>query len=104
MNWSKETTDALHAWLAPSTSRKHHPIDDARYFLFIGHVWRDYHSLWDEGVARDRIKHKAKELHPEWDVDFLEEFVEERRSKGTEILDFLCVLKDKGKLNELISV
>lgn len=104
MSWSKETMKALHTWLAPDTADKWHPIDDVRYFLFIGHVWRDCHSLWDEAVASDTIKRKAKELHPEWNDEFLEEYVEERRSKGTFILDFLCGLKDEGKLNELVRV
>ena len=104
MSWSKETMDALHTWLAPDTAHECHQIDNVRYFLFIGHVWRDCHSLWDESIARDRIKNKAKELHPEWSDNFLEEFVEKRRSKGTEILDFLCALNDEGKLNELIPV
>ena len=104
MSWSKETMDALHTWLAPCTAYERHPIDDVRFFLFIGHVWRDCHGIWDEGIARDIIKHKAKELHPEWDDSLIEDFVEKRRSEGTEILDFLCALKNEGKLNELVPV
>jgi len=104
MSWSKETMDALHTWLVPCTAYEGHQVDDVRYFLFIGHVWRDCHSLWDEAFARDQIKHKAKDLHSELGDEFLENFAEESSSKGTGILNFLCELKNEGKLNELIPV
>ncbi|OHB49716.1 MAG: hypothetical protein A2Y10_06040 [Planctomycetes bacterium GWF2_41_51] len=102
MNFSKETMNALYAWLAPETAYKWHPIDNIQYHLFIGHVWHDCRGLWDERFARDIIKNKAKELHPEWAEDLLEKFAEDHKALGTKILDFLCSLKEKGMLNELI--
>jgi len=101
MIWDKETMEALHNWLAPDTSYKDHPAEDDRFYLFIGYVWRKYHGLWDEQIAREIITHKAKELH-QWEPDLLNEVVEKRMSEGTLILGFLSAIKNEHKLNELI--
>ena len=104
MKWSPETMKALKGWLAPSTAYKRHPLDNSRFYLFIGYVWKDCQTLWEEDKAREIMKQEALKLHPEWDKKFIAEFVDKRRSEGTLILDFMCALKDEGKLNELISV
>ncbi|MCK4792922.1 MAG: hypothetical protein KAV87_54835 [Desulfobacteraceae bacterium] len=104
MSWSEDTMRALRNWLAPDTAYKEHPADDARFYLFIGHVWHDCHSIWDEEIARDTIRREARELHPEWSKELLKKFVENRKSQGTELLDFLTSLREAGKVNELIPV
>ena len=97
MNWSADSMEALRRWLGPETAYKWHPIDDAMFYLFIGHVWRDCQSLWDEAEARDIMKREAKSLHPDWSSEFIGDFVEKRQSEGTLILDFLCALRDENK-------
>ncbi len=102
MSWSADTMDALRTWLGPGTAHKNHPIDNSRFFLFVGHVWHDCRGLWDEEYALEIIKREAKELHPDWGDALLDQIAERRRSEGTGILDFLCALRDAGKLNELL--
>jgi len=104
MSWSAETMKALEKWLAPETSYKKHPIDDINFYIFIGYVWKDIHNFWDESMARDTIKRKIKELHPEWPPDLIEKVTEERKSDGTIILDFLCALKDENEFNRILSI
>ena len=104
MSWSKETMKSLHTWLVKDTWYKWHPIDNVRFYLFIGHVWKDCHGLWDEATAREIMISKAKKLHPDLSPDCLDEIMEKRKSEGTLILDFLCELKDQNKLNELIPI
>ena len=94
--------DALHAWLAPDTSYKMHPIDAARYYAFIGHVWRDCRNLWAEDEARETIRQATRKLHQDWPDDLIQKIAKDRTSSGTQILDFLCALKDKELLNKLI--
>lgn len=93
---------ALDSWLAPDTAYKGHPIDDTRFYVFVGHVWRDTRGLWDESQARELLKGKIEELHSDWPPDLVDEVVERARSEGTLILDFLCGLKDTGKLKDLL--
>ena len=102
MNWSQDTEDALHAFLAPDTCYKPHPIDDVNFYLFIGEVWRDTRQLWDESSVRDIVRQRAEELHGDWDGDLVKEIVDRVVSEGTIILDFLCALKDAAKLNHLL--
>ena len=104
MSWSKETMDALYNWLARDTSYKAHPIDDVNFYVFIGHVWRDTHQVWDESNVRDILRNKLNELHPDWPPDLTEEVIERGRSEGTLILDFLSGLKDTRKLNDLLPI
>jgi hypothetical protein len=102
MRREQETIKALHNWLSPDTSHKWHPADDVRFYIFIGHVWKNSRGLWNEQIAREIISDKAKALHPEWPQDLLGEVVEGRVSEGTLILDFLCALKSEHKLKDLI--
>ena len=104
MSWSKETMEALHEWLCTDTCFRWQEHDTDRFYLFIGHVWRDCNGKWAEDIAREKIKHKVKEHYPEIDDNFLDEFVENIGSKGTDLLSFLTALKGKGILNELIQV
>ena len=106
MNWSEETKEALHGWLGRGAAYKKHPIDNERFYIFLAHVWQDCGTLWDEATAREIMKHKARELHPEaeWSDSFIDSFVRERVSEGTNILEFLVTLKAKGALNELLPV
>lgn len=99
MNWSPETMEALKHWLAPSTSYKSHECDNPRFYLFIAHVWKDCQSLWDERKSVEIMKQEAMKLHPEWDKQFIADFIEKRKSEGTLILDFMCALKDEQKLD-----
>jgi len=102
MSWSQQTLEMLDRWIGLDTSYKSHPIDDANFYLFVGHVWRDCRGLWDEQMAREILTRKVKELHPEWPSDLITKIVERRKSEGTLILDFLCVLKNENKIKELI--
>lgn len=102
MNWSPETMKALKGWLAPATAHTRDFQDDSRFYLFIGYVWKDCQTLWDEREAAEIMKREALALHPEWDKKFIAEFVEKRRSEGTLILDFVRVLKDKRMLDLIV--
>jgi len=102
MTWSKETAAALDEWLGLPTSYEHHPIDDANFYLFVGHVWKDCRGLWDESMAKEILTKRAKELHSDWPPDLITKIVESRRSEGSLILDFLCALKNRNKLKEMI--
>ena len=96
MTWSRETENALEAWLAPETAHKSHSLDDARFYDFISYVWIDVQSIWDEELAREKMNRKAKELHPNWQPDMIENFINDRLSEGSLILDFLSNAKEKG--------
>lgn len=98
MTWSRETKNALEAWLAPETSH----IDDTRFYDFISYVWIDVQSIWNEALARENMIRKAKELHPNWQSDMIEGFINDRLSEGSLILDFLSNAKGKGLLNQFI--
>ncbi|HUT89606.1 MAG TPA: hypothetical protein VMY37_08930 [Thermoguttaceae bacterium] len=100
MTWSEQTRQALHRWLAPDTWHKRHPLDDARFSVFVASVWNDVHSLWDEAETREKIAREAIELHPECD-DLAKKVAETRVSEGTAILDFLCHLRDHGQMGLL---
>jgi hypothetical protein len=98
MTWSIRTDEALREWLSPETAHAHHEIDDARFYDFIACVWIDEQRIWDEGVARDNMKQIAILLHPSWPPDTIENFINDRLSEGTTILDFLLNAKKKGLL------
>jgi hypothetical protein len=98
MSWNASTIKALERWLAPETSYKEHPIDDARFYSFIAQLWSERPGLWDEGLAREEMTSTAKRLHPEWPDDLISEFVEDRKEQGTLILDFLSSLRDQGEV------
>ena len=102
MAWSEQTTKALRRWLGPETWYKSHPLDDARFSIFIACVWNDNHSTWDEPVAREVIGREAVELHPRND-DLAKEVAEKRVAEGTTILEFLCHLREQGQLSLLSS-
>jgi len=102
MAWSNDTMKALNDWPVPDTAFKKHPIDDVRFYVFVGHVWRDIRRLWDESQVRDILKGRIEEMHSDWRPDLVEETVERARSEGTLLLDFLCGLRDTGKLKDLI--
>jgi hypothetical protein len=84
--------------LTPDTAHTKHPIDDARFYDFIAQVWIDEEKIWDEALARDNMKRIAQELHPSWDTDMIEEFINNRISVGSTILDFLSNAKEKELL------
>ena len=101
MTWSPKTEEALRAWLAPDTAHDRNPHDDSRFYEFIFYVWIDEQGIWDEALARQKMKQKAQQLHPEWPSDMIDSFIEERRSEGTLILDFLSNAKEKGLMRKL---
>jgi hypothetical protein len=47
------------------------------------------------------MKQKSKQLHPQWQSDMIDSFIEKRRCEGTLILDFLSSAKEKGLLPRL---
>ncbi len=100
MDWSKSTLEAMRHWLGPGTWHKTHPIDDARFFVFVASVWNDEHKIWDETVARERIRHEALRLHPGSD-DLAAKVAERRVSQGAIILDFLAHLREDGRFGLL---
>jgi len=102
MNWSEEIEKALQTWLAPDTAHTSHPLDDTRFYDFILQVWIDVQGIWDESMARQKIKQKAAQLHPDWSLQMIDEFIDKRRSEGTLILDFLSNVKEKGMLTKLV--
>lgn len=102
MNWSKETEKALQTWLVTNTAYTSHPFDDARFYDFILLVWIDVQGIWDEPMARQKMKQKAAGLHPDWSAQMIEKFIDERLSEGTLILDFLSNAKEKGLLTKLV--
>jgi hypothetical protein len=101
MTWSQKTEEALQAWLAPDTAHERNPHDDARFYDFILNVWIDEQGIWDEALARQKLKQKAQQLHPQWQSNMIDSFIDERRSEGTLILDFLSNAKEKGLLPKL---
>jgi hypothetical protein len=101
MRWSEETMTSLRQWVCPDTAHTNHPADEARFFVFIGGVWKDQKGIWDESLARDIIKRELKSQHPDWSLELIEQIAEDGRSKGTLILDFLSTLRDKNKLSIL---
>ena len=101
MTWSLKTEEALQAWLAPDTAHEGNPHDDSRFYEFIFYVWLDEQGIWDEALARQKMKQKAQQLHPQWQSNMIDSFIEERRSEGTLILDFLSNAKEKGLLPKL---
>lgn len=101
MAWSQKTQEALKAWLAPDTAHESSPHDNSRFYEFIFYVWMDEQGIWDEALARQEMKQKAQQLHPEWPSDMIGSFIEERRSEGTLILDFLSSAKEKELLSRL---
>jgi hypothetical protein len=101
MEWNEQTQGALRVWISSLTAHKEHPLDDARFYQFIAQVWRVRQGLWDEALARERMKVAAQELHPDWPEDLVNKIVETRRQQGTLILDFLSSLREHGKLLSL---
>ena len=99
--WSQETFDTLRAWLGRNTAYKEHPLDDIRFYVFLGRVWIDIHGLWDESLVRERITKEAKELHPDWADDCIKDLASKRCSQGTLILDFLSRIEEKGLIADL---
>ena len=98
MVWSHETERALEAWLAPDTAYDGNPHDAARFYEFIFRVWLDVRGIWDEALARQKMKERAKQLHPQLQSNMIDSFIDRRRSEGTLILDFLSNAKEKGLL------
>ena len=96
MSWSKKTEEALQKWLAPDTAYDGNPHDDTRFYEFVFYVWLDVCGIWDEALARQKMRQKAMELHPQWHPDTIDSLVERRISEGTLILDFLLNTKAKG--------
>lgn len=101
MTWSQKTEEVLMAWLAPGTAHERNPHDDSRFYEFIFYVWIDEQGIWDEALASQKMKQKAQQLHPEWPSDMIDSFIEEQRSEGTLILDFLSNAKKKGLMRKL---
>ncbi|MBW2165938.1 MAG: hypothetical protein JRG74_07525 [Deltaproteobacteria bacterium] len=101
MTWSQETEEALQAWLAPDTAHDINPHDNSRFYDFIFNVWIDEQGIWDEALAKQKMKQKAAQLHPVWSPQMIAEFIDERRSEGTLILDFLSNAKEKGLFPKL---
>ena len=87
MEWSEQTKEALQQWLGPHTWYKNHPIDDARFSLFIASVWNDGHRFWNEALAREKISQEAIRLHPGQDP-LANEVAKERGAEGSTILNF----------------
>lgn len=101
MPWSNETDKALRIWLDPETAHTNHPSDNDHFHHFIARVWADEQGLWDEALAREKMKHAVQELHPEWfgpdaTDEYMDKFIEDRLRKGTDILDFLSFAKSSG--------
>ncbi|KKL74448.1 hypothetical protein LCGC14_2064760 [marine sediment metagenome] len=101
MAWSDQTKEALQKWLGPETWYKEHPLDDARFSVFVASVWNDQHSIWDEPRTREIITQEAIQLHSECDEDQAKKVAEGRVSKGTAILDFLSHVRDEGQFTLL---
>jgi len=97
MAWNEKTMAVLRAWLGPSTSYKHHPIDNGRFYTFIDAIWKEQRKLWDEVQAREIIEREVRALHPDdYPSDLIAKMIEQRVSEGTMILDYLCHLKEEG--------
>lgn len=95
--WNETTTNALDAWIGPDWRKARHPIDDGVFHHFVQAVWDQTHTLWDERAARQYIKQRMLEMHPELDDNFLKEFVDDNVDRGTEILNFLTNIKESGR-------
>ncbi len=95
MAWSDQTNKALQQWLAPETWYKGHPLDDARFSVFVASVWNDEHSIWDEPQTREIITKKAIQLHPKFDAEHAKKEAESRVSEGKAILQFLLHVRKK---------
>jgi hypothetical protein len=102
MTWSRESENALKTWLTPDTADSGNPFDEERFYDFISHVWIDMQNMWDESLARDKIKREVEQLHPDWHSDTIEELINNHLSKGTLILYFLSNAKKKGLLTRFI--
>jgi len=102
MSWSPKTMEMLDSWIGLDTAHEHHGNDEVIFYLFIAHVWKDYHRAWDETEAKDILKRKAEEYHPEWSSELISKMVEERTKTGTLILEFLRHLKTKNNITELL--
>ncbi len=100
MEWSDSTLEAMRRWLGPDTWHKGHPIDDGRFCVFVACVWNDEHGIWDEPLARERIRNEAVRLHPRCN-DLAAEVAERRVSEGATILDFLAHLREEGRFELL---
>lgn len=96
MAWSQQTEESLHQWLAPGTWHREHPLDDARFSVFVACVWNDEHAIWDEGETREIIAKTAIELHPGCE-ELASEVAESRVSDGTDILAFLSHLRERDR-------
>jgi hypothetical protein len=96
MAWSEQTNEALRRWLAPETWHTSHHLDDARFSVFVASVWNDEHSIWDETLAREKIREKATELHLEHS-HMAKDVADRRVSEGTAILDFLSHVREEDQ-------
>ncbi len=101
MAWSDQTEEALQQWLGPETWHTGHPLDDARFSVFVASVWNDNHSIWDPSETREIITKKAIQLHPKFDAEHAKKEAETRVSEGTAILDFLLHVREKGQFTLL---
>ena len=102
MSWSAKTMKMLDSWIGLDTADEHHGNDEVNFYLFIGHVWKERHAIWDESIARDILKQKTEEYHPDWTPERISKMVEERTKAGTLILDFLLYLKATNNITELL--
>jgi hypothetical protein len=100
MTWSIESEKALKAWLAPDTANSGNPFDEKRFYDFIAYVWIDLQDVWDESLARDKIKLKVKQLHSDWYPDSINDLLDNYLSKGTLILDFMSNAKKEELLTK----
>jgi hypothetical protein len=96
MAWSEQTKEALQRWLSPGTWYKSHPLDNARFSVFVASVWNDEHSIWDAAETREIIREKATDLHPKLS-HLAPEVAKNRISEGTAVLDFLSHVREKGQ-------
>ena len=101
MTWSDKTNEALRAWLRPRTWDTDSADDRSRFFVFVASVWNDEHRLWDEAEACEIIANEAEKLHPD-SGDRARTVAKKRVFEGTRILDFLWLLRKKGRF-ELLS-
>ena len=101
MVWSEQTEEALRHWLGRETWHTGHHYDDARFSVFVASVWNDEHSIWDEALAREKIREKAIELHPKFNRNLAQDEAKNRVSEGTVILKFLLDVRKKGQFSLL---
>lgn len=101
MNWSKDTYKALDNWLRHDTFITEHDSDMSRFYSFMACVWCDTRDFWAEGSANVAIATRIKELHPNI-ADKAAEYAAEFVDRGSQILDFLTAIEDRGEIENLV--